>query len=412
MMDQATDSGADPLHSAGSSATEHGPKVISVLGATGSVGDSSLDIISSSPDRYRIGAVTANGNVEKLAQIAIATRAGFAAVADEQCLGALKDALSGTGIAVGAGDAGLAEAAAWPADMVVGAIVGSAGIRPTMAALEAGNQVALANKEALVCAGDLVMDAARRLGKPILPVDSEHSAIFQIFDDANRDEIEDVTITASGGPFRTWAQADIEKATPEQALNHPNWSMGAKVTIDSASLMNKGLEVIEAHHLYDMPLEKLKVIVHPQSIIHGLVTYSDGSMLAHLGAADMRIPVAHCLAWPERAAANTRRISLVEIAQLTFEAPDMVRFPCLGLALEALRVGGNLPNIMNAANEVAVAAFLDHQLPFGGIARMVEAVMDRFVQLGEVGPVGSVEAVLATDAAARCVADEVRANLV
>jgi len=412
MMDQATDSGADPLQSAGSSATEHGPKVISVLGATGSVGDSSLDIISSSPDRYRIGAVTANGNVEKLAQIAIATRAGFAAVADEQCLGALKDALSGTGIAVGAGDAGLAEAAAWPADMVVGAIVGSAGIRPTMAALEAGNQVALANKEALVCAGDLVMDAARRLGKPILPVDSEHSAIFQIFDDANRDEIEDVTITASGGPFRTWAQADIEKATPEQALNHPNWSMGAKVTIDSASLMNKGLEVIEAHHLYDMPLEKLKVIVHPQSIIHGLVTYSDGSMLAHLGAADMRIPVAHCLAWPERAAANTRRISLVEIAQLTFEAPDMVRFPCLGLALEALRVGGNLPNIMNAANEVAVAAFLDHQLPFGGIARMVEAVMDRFVQLGEVGPVGSVEAVLATDAAARCVADEVRANLV
>ncbi len=412
MMDQATDSGADPLQSAGSSATEHGPKVISVLGATGSVGDSSLDIISSSPDRYRVGAVTANGNVEKLAQIAIETKAGFAAVADEQCLDALKDALSGTGIAVGAGEAGLAEAAAWPADMVVGAIVGAAGIRPTMAALEAGNQVALANKEALVCAGDLVMDAARRLGKPILPVDSEHSAIFQIFDDANRDEIEDVTITASGGPFRTWAQGDIEKATPEQALNHPNWSMGAKVTIDSASLMNKGLEVIEAHHLYDMPLEKLKVIVHPQSIIHGLVTYSDGSMLAHLGAADMRIPVAHCLAWPDRAPANTRRISLVEIAQLTFEAPDMARFPCLGLALEALRVGGNLPNIMNAANEVAVAAFLDHQLPFGGIARMVEAVMDRFVQLGEVGPVGSVDAVLATDAAARCVADEVRANLV
>ncbi|WP_114009639.1 1-deoxy-D-xylulose-5-phosphate reductoisomerase [Cohaesibacter intestini] len=411
-MDQATDSGADPLQSAGSSATEHGPKVISVLGATGSVGDSSLDIISSSPDRYRVGAVTANGNVEKLAQIAIETKAGFAAVADEQCLDALKDALSGTGIAVGAGEAGLAEAAAWPADMVVGAIVGAAGIRPTMAALEAGNQVALANKEALVCAGDLVMDAARRLGKPILPVDSEHSAIFQIFDDANRDEIEDVTITASGGPFRTWAQGDIEKATPEQALNHPNWSMGAKVTIDSASLMNKGLEVIEAHHLYDMPLEKLKVIVHPQSIIHGLVTYSDGSMLAHLGAADMRIPVAHCLAWPDRAPANTRRISLVEIAQLTFEAPDMARFPCLGLALEALRVGGNLPNIMNAANEVAVAAFLDHQLPFGGIARMVEAVMDRFVQLGEVGPVGSVDAVLATDAAARCVADEVRANLV
>ena len=410
-MDQASDSQARPGASAGLSAMKREPKVISVLGATGSVGDSSLDIITSSAGRYRVGAVTANGNVDKLAQIAIETKAGFAAVADEDCFDALKDALCGTGIAVGAGDAGLAEAAAWPADMVVGAIVGAAGIRPTMAALEAGNQVALANKEALVCAGDLVMAAARQLGKPILPVDSEHSAIFQIFDDANRDEIEDVTITASGGPFRTWAQGDIETASPEQALNHPNWSMGAKVTIDSASLMNKGLEVIEAHHLYDMPLEKLKVIVHPQSIIHGLVTYSDGSMLAHLGAADMRIPVAHCLAWPDRAPANTRRISLVEIAQLTFEAPDMVRFPCLDLALEALRVGGNLPNIMNAANEVAVAAFLDHQLPFGGIARMVESVMDRFVQLGDVGAVESVDAVLATDAAARCVADEVRVSL-
>ena len=406
-MDQPTGSERETAPAAGQWLNGTGPKTISILGATGSVGESTLDIIAGAPERYQVGAVTANNNAEKLAHIAKESNAKFVAIADEACFSALKSALDGTGIAVGAGDTGLAEAASMSADIVVGAIVGSAGIRPTMAALDAGNQMALANKEALVCAGDLVMAATRKIGKPILPVDSEHSAIFQIFEDANRDQIEDVTITASGGPFRTWNETDIAEATPEQALKHPNWSMGAKVTIDSASLMNKGLEVIEAHHLYDLPLEKLSVIVHPQSIIHGLVTYKDGSMLAHLGAADMRIPVAHCLAWPDRAPANTRRISLVDLAQLTFEAPDLKRFPCLGLALDALQAGGNLPNIMNAANEVAVAAFLDRKLEFGGIPRLVGDVMNHFARAGEAGLSGSIDDVLAMDRAARKVAREI-----
>ena len=386
------------------------PKQVSVLGATGSVGDSTLDIIGASPERYQVCALTANGNVEKLARTAIASGAKFAALADEDLYQELKAALSGTGIGFGAGASALEEAAAMTADIVVGAIVGAAGIRPTMAALRADNQVALANKEALVCAGELVMAEVARLKKPLLPVDSEHSAIFQIFEEANRDQIEDVTITASGGPFRTWDQDAIEKATPEQALKHPNWSMGAKITIDSASMMNKGLEVIEAHHLYQMPLRSLSVIVHPQSIIHGLVTYSDGSMLAHLGAADMRIPVAHCLAWPQRAPANTRRISLPEIAKLTFEEPDLNRFPCLRLALEALAAGENMPNILNGANEVAVAAFLDRQICFGGIARIVEKVMDRFAQTGDMTAAASIDDVLAVDQAARSVARELFAE--
>lgn len=383
-------------------------KTISVLGATGSVGDSTLDIIASSPERYKAHALTANSNVEKLAKVAIETGATFAAVANETLYGALKQALAGTGIESGAGPSAVEDAASMPADIVVGAIVGAAGIRPTMAALRAGNQVALANKEALVCAGDLVMAEAARSGQPILPVDSEHSAIFQIFDQDNRNQIEDVTITASGGPFRTWDKEAIEQASPEQALNHPNWTMGAKVTIDSASLMNKGLEVIEAHHLYQLPASKLSVVVHPQSIIHGLVTYSDGSMLAHLGAADMRIPVAHCLAWPDRAPADTRRISLIDIAKLTFEAPDVVRFPCLRLALEALEAGGSLPNIMNAANEIAVAAFLERKIMFGGIPKIVEGTMKHFIKTGDIKDAGSISDVLAMDAAARRVATDIQ----
>ncbi|WP_096176525.1 1-deoxy-D-xylulose-5-phosphate reductoisomerase [Cohaesibacter sp. ES.047] len=386
-------------------------KRISVLGATGSVGDSALDIIAGSPERYQVEALTANENVTKLAELAIKHRARYVAIADEGRYDDLKAALSGSGVAVGAGLSALEEAAAMQVDIVVGAIVGAAGIRPTMASLKAGNQVALANKEALVCAGDLVMAEAAKLGKPILPVDSEHSAIFQIFDEDNRCEIEEVTITASGGPFRTWDQRSIAKATPDQALKHPNWSMGAKVTIDSASLMNKGLEVIEAHHLYRMLREKLSVVVHPQSIIHGLVTYTDGSMLAHLGAADMRIPVAHCLAWPERAPANTRRISLVELGQLTFEAPDLERFPCLRLALDALDHGGNLPNIMNAANEIAVAAFLGGRMTFGGIPELVERTMLEMQKRGESKPAGSIEDVLEADKSSRVVAEQLLVHI-
>lgn len=384
--------------------SEGTPKIISVLGASGSVGDSALDIIAGSPDRYRVNALTANRNVGKLARAAVKAGARFAVVADEGFYADLKDALSGHDIEVGAGQSAVEEAAGRSADIVIGAIVGAAGICPTLAALKAGNQVALANKEALVCAGDLVMAETQRLGKPILPVDSEHSAVFQVYERENRAEISKIVLTASGGPFRTWDKDAIAKASIEQALAHPNFSMGNKITIDSASMMNKGLELIEAHHLYGVSADKLKVVVHPQQIIHGMVAYSDGSLLAQLGAPDMRIPVAHCLAWPERAPANTDRISLVEIGQFTFEEPDYERFPCLRLAKEALEAGDSLPNIMNAANEIAVAAFLAGDIAFGGIAELVEKVMAEFVRRGEVGAARDVGDVLALDQAARGVA--------
>ncbi|WP_316862640.1 1-deoxy-D-xylulose-5-phosphate reductoisomerase [uncultured Cohaesibacter sp.] len=381
------------------------PKKISVLGASGSVGDSAIDIVSGSPQKYQIEALTAYRNVEKLAKAAIKTGARFAVVADEACYQDLKEALSGSGIEVGAGSSAVEEAASRSVDIVVGAIVGAAGIRPTMVALEAGNQVALANKEALVCAGDLVMAAAARLGKPILPVDSEHSAVFQVYERDNRSEIDEIILTASGGPFRTWEKDAIAGATVEQAMKHPNFSMGSKITIDSASMMNKGLELIEAHHLYGLAADRLTVVVHPQQIIHGLVCYSDGSMLAQLGAPDMRIPVAHCLAWPERAPAKTDRISLTEIAQFTFELPDYDKFPCLQLAKDALKAGGSLPNIMNAANEIAVAAFLKKRVSFGGIARVVEQTMEAFVQKGENSSAAGIEDVLSLDKSAREVAE-------
>lgn len=380
------------------------PRLVSVLGATGSVGDSTLDLIIASPERYQVGALTAHNNVEKLANLARQSRARFAAIGREDLFVPLKEALAGTGIAVGAGQSGLQEAARMQADLVVGAIVGAAGIRPTMAALEAGNQLALANKEALVCAGDLVMAAARRIGKPILPVDSEHNAIFQTFEEKNREAIESIVITASGGPFRTWTAEAIENASCQDALNHPNWSMGRKITVDSASMMNKGLEVIEAHHLYNVGLDKLSVVVHPQSVIHGMVIYKDGSVLAHMGASDMRIPIAYCLSYPVRRPARTRRLSLVEVGQLSFEAPDPVRFRCFALAQEALKSGGSLPNILNAANEVAVMAFLQNTIPFGAIARVVEAVMAHFVCRGETGDAACIDDVLALDAEARKVA--------
>ncbi len=386
---------------AGAEQVSNQPKSVSVLGATGSVGESSLDILCASPERYRVRALTANSNVAKLAEAARASGASYVAIGREAAYQDLKDALADTDIEVGAGLSGLVEAASVDADVVIGAIVGAAGIEPTMAALKAGNQIALANKEALVCAGDLFMEEARQLGKPILPVDSEHNAIFQIFEDGNRDAIEEVTITASGGPFRTWDKDAIDQATPDQALKHPNWDMGAKITIDSASMMNKGLELIEAHHLYGLGAEKLRVVVHPQSVIHGLVTYSDGSMLAHMGAPDMRIPIAHCLAWPQRAAANTHRLSLIEVGQMTFEAPDPDRFPCLRLAWSALEAGGSLPNILNAANEVAVDAFLNRQIKFGDIARIVEATMEQFVSAGRAGAVDTIAQVLTIDEEAR-----------
>ncbi|MCL4138159.1 UNVERIFIED_CONTAM: hypothetical protein GTU68_019896 [Idotea baltica] len=297
-------------------------KSITLLGATGSVGESVLSVIAAQPNRFRLHAVVANKSATKLAKIAISAGAKSAVLADESELPALRDALADTGIQCAAGAKAVEEAATEPVDLLVAAIVGAAGIRPTWAALRSGNQIALANKECMVSAGNLFMSEARRQNKPILPMDSEHNAIWQVFDESNRTAIEAVTITASGGPFRTWSQEQVASATPQQALKHPIWEMGSKITIDSASLMNKGLELIEAKHLFNLEVEQLRVLVHPQSIIHGLVHYNDGSVLAQLGCPDMRVPVSYCLNWPSRGTSPAPKLDFSTISALTFEPPD------------------------------------------------------------------------------------------
>jgi len=359
------------------SALVSAPATVTILGATGSIGTSTVDLISRNRARYQVEAITAGSNAEALAKLARDLGARFAAVADVNAYRALKDALGSSGIATGAGESALVEAAQRSADWVMAAISGAAGLRPTLAALERGATVALANKECLVCAGGLFMRHAAAVGATVLPVDSEHNALFQAMGAGRREDVRRVILTASGGPFRTWDHAAIASATPEQALRHPNWSMGPKVTIDSATLMNKGLELIEAHHLFALPSEQIDVLVHPQSVVHGLVEFRDGSVVAQLGAPDMRIPIAHCLAWPERIDGPAPRLDLAQIASLTFEPPDVVRFPALALARQALEAGEAATTILNAANEVAVAAFLDGRLPFGGIAALVEATLER-----------------------------------
>jgi 1-deoxy-D-xylulose-5-phosphate reductoisomerase len=380
------------------------PRTISILGATGSIGASTLDLLVRQRDRYRVEAVAAQRNVEVLAKTAIALDARFAAVAEPDAYAALKDALSGTRIAVAAGPEAVIEAAARPADLIVASISGAAGLAPTMAAIERGTTVAIANKECLVCAGGLFMRRAAEKGVTILPVDSEHNALFQAMAAGDRSDVRRLILTASGGPFRTWSAEAVRTATPEQALRHPNWSMGAKVTIDSATLMNKGLELIEAHHLFQMPARDIDVFVHPQSIVHGIVEFRDGSFIAQLGAPDMRIPIAHCLAWPERMDEPARRLRLEEMASLTFEAPDLVRFPALRLAREALEEGGAAPTVLNAANEVAVAEFLAGRLGFAAIPSLVEATMNAAVRRGIVREPASVEEALAIDRTAREIA--------
>lgn len=356
------------------------PKTITLLGATGSVGDSVLSVISAQPNRFKLHAVVAKNSAAKLARIAISAGAKTAVLAEVGELSALRSALAGTGIQCAAGPEAVEAVATEPVDLVVAAIVGAAGIRPTWAALKAGNQIALANKECMVSAGNLFMSEARRQNKPILPVDSEHNAIWQVFDEGNKTAIEAVTITASGGPFRTWPQEQIASATPLQALKHPIWEMGSKITIDSASLMNKGLELIEAKHLFDLEVEQLRVLVHPQSIIHGLVHYEDGSVLAQLGCADMRVPVSYCLNWPSRGSSPAPKLDFSTITALTFEPADMERFPCLQLAYDAMSAGGAATCALNAANEIAVAAFLDEKIPFGGIAHIVDTVLQQTVK--------------------------------
>lgn len=352
------------------------PRSVTIFGATGSIGASTLDLLRRSPQGYRVEALTAHRSVASLAKLAREFGARFAAVADPACFAELKEALSGTGIEAGAGPAALAEAGERPAQWVMAAMSGAAGLKPALVAAERGATIALANKECLVCAGDVFMRAARRAGATILPVDSEHNALFQALAAGRREEVLRVVLTASGGPFLHWEADAIARASPEQALRHPNWSMGQKITIDSATMMNKGLEIIEAHHLFDLPESKIDVLVHPQSIVHGLVEFMDRSMIAQMGTPDMRTPIAHCLAWPERIHGAARGLDLAAIGQLTFFAPDPKRFPAMRLARRALAAGGAAATVLNAANEVAVAEFLARRIDFGGIARLVEATMD------------------------------------
>jgi len=348
---------------------------IAILGATGSIGKSTLDLVERNRDRFEVTTITASTNVQALADIARRTDAKLAVIADESRLTELQQLLAGTDCRTAAGEDGLIEAATGDADLVIAAIVGCAGLRPVMAAVEAGSTVALANKEALVTAGALMTDAAFASGATILPVDSEHNAIFQCIAGSNRQDIARLVLTASGGPFRTASAETIRLATPAQAVAHPNWSMGAKISVDSATLMNKGLELIEAHYLFGLPSERIDILIHPQSVVHSMVEFVDRSVLAQLGSPDMRIPIAYALAWPQRMETPAQSLDLANIARLDFEAPDLERFPALRLARQALEAGGSAPIVLNAANEIAVASFLAEEIRFPDIARVVEEAL-------------------------------------
>jgi len=359
-----------------------GARRVTILGSTGSVGQSTVDLLLRNPDGFEVEALTANRNPVRLAEQARALRARFAAIADPVHYLALKDALAGTGIEAACGPEALAEAALRPSDWVMAGIVGAAGLAPTLAAIRRGAIVALANKEVLVCAGALVMQEVRRCGATLLPVDSEHNAIWQCFDLERADTVERIILTASGGPFRERAFEDMREVTPMEAVAHPNWSMGAKISVDSATMMNKGLELIEAHHLFGLPEGQIEILINHQSIVHGMVVYRDGSVLAQLGTPDMRTPIAHTLAWPGRMTAPTANLDLAALGRLTFASPDAQRFPALRLARNALQQGGGCPTILNAANEIAVQAFLDRAIGFLDIARLVERTLESFDDTG------------------------------
>ncbi|WP_088310101.1 1-deoxy-D-xylulose-5-phosphate reductoisomerase [Novosphingobium sp. B 225] len=375
-------------------------RTISILGATGSVGASTLDLIRRERAKWRVMALTANCNAAELARLAREFGAELAVVADEACLPELRAALSGSGIEAAGGAAALVEAAARGADLTLAAIVGCAGLAPTMAAIECGKTVALANKEALVSAGEVMTAAVARSGATLLPVDSEHNAIFQCLAGNSYDHVRSITLTASGGPFRDWSPEQLAQATPALAVKHPNWDMGAKISVDSATMFNKGLELIEAHHLFPVGLDKLRIIVHPQSVIHSMVEYRDGSTLAQLGPSDMRVPIASCLAYPARMDTPCAPLDLAALGELTFRAPDEQRFPATALCRAAAEAGGAAPAVLNAANEVAVAAFLAGQIAFTRIAVMVEQVLARYAPSAP----ASLGDVIAVDAAARQIA--------
>ncbi|HVY18467.1 MAG TPA: 1-deoxy-D-xylulose-5-phosphate reductoisomerase [Bauldia sp.] len=381
------------------------PRRVSVLGATGSIGTSTVAVLAERLGDFLVEAVTANANATQLAAVARKVGARVAVIADTGAYADLKAELAGTGIAAAAGPAAIVEAAGRPADVVVAAIVGAAGLAPTLAAVNGGARIALANKECLVSAGALFMSAAKRAGAAILPVDSEHNAIFQILDGRDRATVDRIVVTASGGPFRTWSRAQMERATPAEALRHPNWSMGPKITIDSATLMNKGLELIEAHHLFGQPPERLDVLIHPQSIVHGLVSFADGYILAALSAPDMRTPIAHCLAWPETSRGAGRRLDIGALSSLEFSPPDLDRFPALAIARDALAIGGAATNILSAANEIAVTAFLAGRIGFLEIARIVAETLAGAGELINRDP-ATIEEAVALDSAARRIAED------
>jgi 1-deoxy-D-xylulose-5-phosphate reductoisomerase len=353
------------------------PRTVTVLGSTGSIGTQTIELLAAEPGRFKVRALVAGRKTGLLAQQAVALGAEFAVVADESCYVELRDALSGTGIETAAGSEAAVHAASLQADWTMAAITGAAGLASTLAAIKRGACVGLANKEALVCAGDVMLRAVQQAGATLLPVDSEHNAIFQSMADGNRSAIEKIILTASGGPFRTSSLEEMARVTPEAALRHPVWSMGAKISIDSATMMNKGLEVIEAARLFALDESLIEVLIHPQSVIHGMVCYQDGSVLAQLGSPDMRIPIAHTLAWPRRMATASRRLDLAAVSRLEFSAPDLVRFPALRLAREALQAGGGTPTILNAANEIAVEAFLQRRIGFLDIAGTVSRVLEK-----------------------------------
>ena len=383
--------------------SEREPRRVTVLGATGSVGCNTVDLIERRPDAFRVEALTANRNASLLAEQAHRLKPRMAAVADADSYKELRERLSGTGIEVAAGPEAILAAAERPSDVVIAAIVGAAGLKPTLSAVRRGVTVGLANKECLVCAGEVMLAEVKACGATLLPVDSEHSAIFQVFDFEQADKVERILLTASGGPFRERSREEMARATPEEAVAHPNWDMGAKISVDSATMMNKGLELIEAFHLFSVPEQRIEILIHPQSVVHSLVEYVDGSVLAQLGTLDMRTPIAYALAWPERMSTPTRRLRLDEIGTLSFEAPDETRFPALRLAREALKAGGATPAVLNAANEVAVHNFLSERIGFLDIARIVEQTLER----GPNGTLGSLDDVTEADAAARRIAEEI-----
>ena len=359
------------------------PKRLVLLGATGSIGRSCTQVIAAAPERFAVEAVVGGRDGAALARSAIALGAKFAAIADPAGYPDLKAGVAGRQIEIAAGEDAMLEAARRPADLVVSGIVGAVGLAPTFAAIREGRAVALANKETLVCAGYAVMQAVKRFGARLLPLDSEHNAIFQALGGREAVEIVRMTLTASGGPFREWSAERIAGATCAEALAHPKWSMGAKISVDSASLMNKGLELIEAHHLFAIAPERLAVVVHPQSIVHGLISFLDGSTIAGMASPDMRTPIAHCLAYPDRIESGVAAPDLAELGRLTFEAPDLARFPALRIAREALAEGEGAPTALNAANEIAVAAFLDGRIGFGALAPLVEGTLELMRAAGE-----------------------------